>query len=89
MRALMIAIALLMAACASSTSDLIKEAHETGDWEAVNHRLAAEDLRENVSSACGDGLIMMCTSRCECVSNQVARYRVNQMSGNPFGGSAN
>jgi hypothetical protein len=84
MRALIFAIALLTSGCASSTNDLIKEAHETGDWAAVNHRLAAEETRENSSPSCGDGLILMCTSRCECVSNQVARYRVNQMSANPF-----
>ena len=85
MRALIILVGLLTAGCASSTNDLIKEAHETGDWAAVNHRLAAEESRENSSPSCGEGLILMCTSRCECVSNQVAKYRVSRMSGNPFG----
>ena len=88
MRALIFSIALLTAGCASSTNDLIKEAHETGDWAAVNHRLAAEETRENFSPSCGGGLVLMCTSRCECVSNQVAKYRVNQMSANPFGATA-
>jgi len=85
MRALIIAIALLTSGCASSTNDLIKEAHQTDDWAAVNHRLEVEETRENSKRSCADGLILMCTSTCECVSNQVARYRVNQMSVNPFG----
>ncbi len=89
MRALIIAIALLTSACVSSTNDLIKEAHETGDWTAVNHRLDAEMTREKFAPSCGDGLILLCTSRCECVSNQTAKYRVNQMSANPFGVSTN
>jgi len=85
MRALFVAIALLATGCASSTNNLIKEAHESGDWTAVNHRLEVEETRENFKPSCGDGLILMCTSTCKCVSNQVARYRVNQMSVNPFG----
>jgi hypothetical protein len=85
MRSLIIAIFLLTTGCASSTNDLIKEARESGDWTAVNHRLEFEEARENSNPSCGDGLILMCTSTCECVPNQVARYRVNQMSANPFG----
>lgn len=85
MRSLIIAIFLLTAGCASSTNDLIKEAHASGDWTAVNHRLEVEESRENSNPSCGVGSILMCTSTCECVSNQVAKYRVNQMSVNPFG----
>lgn len=89
MRSLIIAIFLLTTGCASSTNDLIKEARESGDWTAVNHRLELEEKRENANPSCGDGLVLMCTSTCECVSHQVARYRVNQMTAKPFGVSTN
>lgn len=89
MRSLIIAIFLLTTGCASSTNDLIKEAHVSGDWTAVNHRLEVEETREHSKPSCGDGLILMCTTRCECVSNQVVKYRVTQMSANPFGVSTN
>jgi hypothetical protein len=89
MRALIIIVGLLTTGCASSSNDLIKEARESGDWTAVNLRLDAEAKEESSASSCRSGFVQMCFERCECVPDNIADSKIEQITRDRFGAGRN
>jgi len=74
-KALSIISLFLFLGCASSTHDLIEQAHLTGDWSLVNQRFDAMEKRATLApQSCPRGTTQWCTKRfrderCGCVSN--------------------
>ena len=60
---------MILGACAPTTSELFVKANSSGNWTAVNQRLAQEDEggREN---SCREGLVLVCEGQhaasCQC-----------------------
>jgi len=71
----LIACQLLASACAPPMEQLIKEAHDTGDWSQVEKRQEAEVRRlARRTPLCADGLVSVCSGsetltkrECACV----------------------
>ncbi len=78
----LVACQLLGSACAPSTVQLIKEAHENGDWSRVEKQQDAELKRQagTTSLVCADGQVGVCSgseklSQRECVCAHKASLR--------------
>jgi len=76
----------LLLGCASSTQDLIDQAHLTGDWTAVNKRLGIIEKREaqRSSETCPRGKTKFCNvhfndKRCSCVSTIEVRRALESL----------
>lgn len=72
MRALPIAVLFSLAACAPTTEELITEANISGDWTAVNARIAIEEEMYAEPLECGSHFILFCETSaigesCGCV----------------------
>jgi hypothetical protein len=78
-KALALVSLFLLSGCAASTDDLIEKAHLTGDWTAVNQRMAAiERRRARNAPSCPGGSTQMCSNRfgdkrCACVRHADVR----------------
>lgn len=81
MKPISIILLFLVVGCAPTTDELIKQAHQTGDWTQVNQRLEAEANRAAERAVrCPAGTIRWCDnsygdSVCSCVENADA-YRM-------------
>ncbi|MHC4355601.1 MAG: hypothetical protein ACYS0H_23115 [Planctomycetota bacterium] len=79
MKALALVSLFLLSGCAVSTDDLIEKAHLTGDWTAVNQRMAAIERRQARNApSCPGGSTQMCSNRlgdkrCACIRNADVR----------------
>ena len=79
MKTISITLLFLLVGCAPSTPDLIKQAHQTGDWTLVNKRMEAIDRRAAEQRlSCPSGTTEWCdgrfgTATCSCVRNDVSR----------------
>jgi hypothetical protein len=76
----------LLLGCASSTQDLIDQAHLTGDWKAVNKRLDIIEKRESRrnSETCPRDKTKFCNNRfsdqrCSCVSTIEVRRALESL----------
>jgi len=75
----LMAFQLLGSACAPPMEQLIKEAHENGDWSQVEKRQEAEVRRQaRRTPVCADGLVSACSGsersterECTCVRKDV------------------
>ena len=71
----LMACLLLGSACAPPMEQLIKEAHDTGNWSQVEKRQDAEARRQaRRTPRCADGMVSMCSGsetltkrECACV----------------------
>jgi len=87
MRVQAIVALLLISACAADTNELIRDAQRDGDWTAVNQRLDAEDKRRpSTAPACDGRQQLWCDTTlketsCTCILKQVARDRVERITG--------
>ncbi len=80
----LMACQLLGSACAPSTEQLIKEAHDTGDWSQVEKRQdAVLERQARMTPLCEDGLVSVCKERgklikpkCVCVDTITVRRPV-------------
>lgn len=77
----LMAYLLLASACAPPMEQLIKEAHESGDWSQVEKQQDAELKRQaRRTPMCEDGLVSVCSgletlTKQECVCVQRATMR--------------
>jgi hypothetical protein len=78
-------ILFLLIGCASSTQDLIEQAHFTGDWSLVNKRMDAIERRQaRRPPSCPRGTTLVCDKkfgdeRCGCVSNSDVRQMLRSV----------
>ncbi len=89
MKALSIILLFLLFGCATSTQDLIDQAHATGDWSVVNKRLEAIERLEAKRSpqSCPVGTTEWCQSNygsfrsedCSCVKDSEIRDMARRM----------
>ncbi len=85
MKALSILSLFLLLGCASSTQNLIEQAHLTGDWTLVNQRMDAIERRKAERPAlCPKGTIQVCQKRfdyerCACSRNSDVRQMLQSL----------
>lgn len=87
MRQLILLAVILVPACATTNSELIRDAHESGDWTALNQHLETEAERgQSRARQCGRDRRMWCKTSlfettCACVDGTVSDAKIRAATG--------